>query len=94
VDLRVRPANLNDTMLLFAWVNDPYTRRNSFNSDPIPLQDHQKWFKLILHNADAVTLIIEGKESELWIPVAVFRVNSDAEVAFAIALEYRGRHLV
>jgi UDP-2,4-diacetamido-2,4,6-trideoxy-beta-L-altropyranose hydrolase len=42
--LALRPADDGDSRFYYTLVNDPEVRRNSFQSAPIPWEDHQKWF--------------------------------------------------
>jgi RimJ/RimL family protein N-acetyltransferase len=40
----IRRATLADAALLWEWRNDPVARSNSFNTDVIPWEEHEKWF--------------------------------------------------
>jgi hypothetical protein len=40
----LRPANADDAELLWLWRNDPTTRTQSRNTDPIAWRDHSRWF--------------------------------------------------
>ena len=42
--LRLRLATFRDESLLLRWANDPSVRAQSFSSDMIHPQDHNKWF--------------------------------------------------
>ena len=40
----------SDYPILFEWANDPITRKNSFNSDKIKIQDHKEYVKGLLED--------------------------------------------
>ncbi|GAB4027236.1 GNAT family N-acetyltransferase [Spirosoma koreense] len=56
-----RPARLTDAQLYFDWANDPDTRRQSFNSDPISLETHLSWFTRKLADPHALLLVFEDE---------------------------------
>ena len=37
--------NESDMKLIFDWSNDDEVRKNSFSSEKIKFEDHQKWFQ-------------------------------------------------
>ena len=37
--------NEDDMKLIFDWSNDDEVRKNSFSSEKIKFEDHQRWFK-------------------------------------------------
>lgn len=43
-NISFRIANANDMMLYFNWTNDISVRENSYQSEPISLENHQNWF--------------------------------------------------
>lgn len=43
-EIHLRPAEPGDMRRLFEWANDPDTRATSFNSAPIPWDDHVRWY--------------------------------------------------
>ncbi len=88
--MTLRPVRKEDMELLFAWTNDPAVRRNSFQTDLIPLADHQRWFgKKIL--SDCVAFYIMEVDG---IPAGQVRYEVEGEEAltnYSVAKEYRGR---
>jgi spore coat polysaccharide biosynthesis predicted glycosyltransferase SpsG/GNAT superfamily N-acetyltransferase len=42
--MTVRPVRESDRMTLLDLANDPLVRQNSFDTAPIPLDDHHRWF--------------------------------------------------
>jgi UDP-2,4-diacetamido-2,4,6-trideoxy-beta-L-altropyranose hydrolase len=88
--LQVRRARWRDMELLWQWANDPSVRERSFHSQPIPLDEHVKWYKDKLVSSDTLLLIIERNR----VPVAQIRYDRtneyEAEVSFLVARKYRG----
>lgn len=49
-DMALRQVREQDCELLWQWANEPRTRAVSFSSNPIPWEDHQRWFAHKLHS--------------------------------------------
>jgi len=59
---RLRPAAPADEGKYHTWANDPEVRRQSFNTDPIPLDQHQRWFRSRLQSAEAqLSVLVDGE---------------------------------
>jgi len=60
-----RPATGDDSDRLFAWRNHPETRRHFFDSAPIDLSAHRRWFADTLADDSRVLLIgtVDGEEA-------------------------------
>lgn len=90
--LSVRPARQADLMLYFSWSNDTITRKQSFNSEPIPLESHKVWFNNKLNDPNTLLYVLELAQT----PVAQVRFEIKAKVAtisYAVDQNYRGRKL-
>lgn len=84
-----RHATINDLMTYFLWANDPLTRKHSYNTAPIPLDQHRQWFLKKLIDANSFLYLLEiGNE-----PVGQVRFdfNEDATLSYVVAPEWRGR---
>jgi UDP-2,4-diacetamido-2,4,6-trideoxy-beta-L-altropyranose hydrolase len=89
--IHLRPATHDDARLLFEWANDPEVRAVSFNSDPIPWPDHERWFHSRLANTNAV-LFIAQNDKEQPIGVARFEIAAGvATISITVAANFRGR---
>lgn len=89
--LHLRPVTAADAPLLFEWVNELEIRAASFNSQPIPWEDHERWLTRKLASVDAVMLIAETTEGE---PAGVVRfevAEQLATISIAIAARFRGQ---
>lgn len=86
----LRKAEQGDMDLLFQWTNDPVVRRNSFNTDPIPYENHMKWFNKIMKDPTVIQFILMDDET----PVGQIRLNvegTEAEIGYSIGSEFRGK---
>lgn len=92
-NLWLRRVNDADSDLLFEWINDPDTRRNSLNSAPIMRKEHDAWFErrkadsschhyMVMEGANAVGVVrLDGIEDS----------EGEYRVSINIAPEERGR---
>ena len=60
--LRLRSATLADEGLYYAWANEFEVRQQSFNTEPIPLDQHQRWFRSRLQTSDALLRVLVDRE--------------------------------
>lgn len=91
MDIKLRRANLGDLEFLFNLRNEEAVRLVSFNSDPIDLETHQKWFEKKLGSNESVLFIAEAGSR----PIAQIRFDwlgdNAAEANIAVTGEFRGR---
>ena len=71
-----RQATIDDARLIFDWSNDPETRTNSFNSEPIEWNGHLSWFEKRIKNEDII-LIFEVDS----VPIGMVRFYLDENEA-------------
>lgn len=96
MELYLRKVTKDDMDILFQWANDEIVRKNSFNSEMIPYEVHQKWFSNVLEDSHMVQYILEGiDENNNIIPIGQIRFNynvqeQSAEVGYSIDVKYRG----
>lgn len=86
-----RLARPDDVGLYFDWANDPDTRQQSFQTEPIPFATHQAWFSRKLADPNALLLVFEEEK-----PVGQVRFeHSPAENVIGISLDkaFRGKGL-
>lgn len=53
----VRPADWDDCDALLDWRNDPLTRANARNSQPVPAETHREWMGRVLADSNRLLLI-------------------------------------
>lgn len=92
-DVTVREAKLEDAELYFEWANDHTVRQMAFHSEPIPWDNHLKWFNNKVASQNSHLLICYKYES----PVGQVRFDisesNEAEIDISIAKEHRGKGL-
>ena len=82
---RLRPANLSDESLYHAWVNDPEVRLQSFNTDPIPFEQHQRWFRSRLDSPDALLRVLVDSSG---LPLGQIRFERSATNPFQAVIGF------
>lgn len=90
--LELRPANTEDVLTLFEWINDPAVRANSFSQTPVPLEVHKVWFDNKLKEENCLILIAQVKD----LPAGMIRYDlKDAQGVISYLLDpaYRGKGL-
>lgn len=90
--LRHRLATPDDVRLYFDWANDPETRQQSFQTEPIPFATHQAWFSRKLADLNTLLLVFESDGQ----PVGQVRIErSPVENVIGISLDkaFRGKGL-
>lgn len=92
--LRLRKARPTDSRLLWAWRNEATVRAQSFSSEAIPWQDHERWYAARLASPDAEILIaVDGDDAPIGQVRFDFDDEGDAEISVSLGHEARGRGL-
>lgn len=93
--MKLRKATLADADLLLAWRNDPETRANSRNGNPITKDEHAAWMKRAVDPGHQDQLVLIAYDSRGPIGVLRFsgRDHDNYEVSIAIAPTRRGEGL-
>ena len=89
-ELSLRPATLGDAHRIWVWRNDPETRQASFDTEPIPLETHDAWFResLVLEKRRLYVIVFGGTDSGV---VRLDIEGGQAEVSIHLAPEARYR---
>ncbi len=90
--MTLRKATADDLMLLYNWANDPEVRRHSFNTEPILLENHTRWFQVKLADPAAALYLADVAG----VPAAHIRFdiqNGTAVLSYLISEKYRGKGL-
>ena len=89
-----RLADAADARLYFDWANDPETRQQSFNSEPIIWENHEAWFARKIIDRKVLLLVLETADD---VPVGQvrFEKQADGEVIIGVSVDakFRGRGL-
>lgn len=91
--LGLRAATTDDAQRIWEWANDPVTRANSFNSQPIPWENHLAWYGRKLKSPDTRFWLLE----QGGIPVASIRYDrlegDTALISYMVDAGHRGQGL-
>ncbi|GAB3508496.1 GNAT family N-acetyltransferase [Emticicia fontis] len=93
--INIRKAGKDDLMLYFEWTNDEEVRKQSFNSESIVLENHEKWFHKKLVDKHCLMLVFEDKEQT---PIGQVRFESNEEqkisvIGVSVDKNFRGQKL-
>jgi len=92
--VKITKASNNDSLDIFQWRNDPLTRQNSINTDPVSLKDHNQWFNEVLNSKNTELLI--GIENSMKVGVCRFYLNNllnSVEVSINLNPLMRGKRI-
>jgi RimJ/RimL family protein N-acetyltransferase len=88
--LVIREATKDDAQLYFDWANDPAVRKMAFHQEPIPWENHVKWFNAKLASKTSHLFLCYQQK----LPIGQVRFDiidgGDAEIDISIAKEFRG----
>jgi RimJ/RimL family protein N-acetyltransferase len=88
--VKLRRVTFEDSKMIFEWANDPDTRANSALSDPIPWEDHERWYAERLADEDS-DLLIALTDDEVPVGIVRFQSQGDqAEISVNVAPSHRG----
>jgi spore coat polysaccharide biosynthesis protein SpsF len=86
----LRPATVQDCLVLWRWRNDPVTRQASLDDAPVPLEAHTRWLEDSLRRDDRRIYIVQAAEAEVGM-VRLDLSGSEATVSINISPEWRGQ---
>ena len=89
MSLYLRQANISDAEQILEWRNDPVTRANSFNGDPIDLETHLKWFERKLSDDRCRMYVLTDGNKDLGF-IRLDIEDASAEISYMIAPAFRG----
>lgn len=89
--LTLRRVHEGDCRLLWEWASDPLARALSFSSDPIPWEEHVKWFANKLNDPNCIIFVALDDDGT---PVGQMRCDitnkQEAEIDVSIDRNRRG----
>jgi len=89
--LRLRPVREEDSKILWEWANDPDVRAVSFSPEPIPWEQHVKWFKSKLNDPRCIFYIAVNSDD---VPMGQIRYDTEdnkAVVSISMDRKLRGK---
>lgn len=85
----LRKVNSEDKDLLLEWANDETVRKNSFHTEHIAIEEHEKWFMEVMKSQTTYLYIYLYNDC----PVGQIRINvndDEGVVDYSISLAWRG----
>jgi UDP-2,4-diacetamido-2,4,6-trideoxy-beta-L-altropyranose hydrolase len=92
VNIELRKATGDDAFQLWRLANDPDVRCNSFSPEPIPYDQHVRWFDAKLKSNDTIIYVMEVSKVIL-AQIRYDNKGTTAEISYAVAPAFRGRGL-
>lgn len=92
LNVSFRKANETDVMMVYNWSNNVLVRNNSYNSAPIVLSNHKKWFESKIKDYNTLFLIALVNNK----PAGIVRYSIEDEfavVGILVSETYRGQKL-
>ena len=90
MDSYLRLAEKADMDLLFEWANDPSVRINSFSSEDILYEEHQKWFERLMKDQNCRQYIYMHQGMETG-QIRLIACGESAEISYSICPKKRGQ---
>ncbi len=87
--LQIREAQEADVELYFNWANDPETRANAINQDPILYNSHVQWYNGKIKSAQSYLYLLSLQDA----PVGQVRFDAEGDaflIDYSVAPEHRG----
>lgn len=92
-DVILRRAGLSDSRTLWTWRNAPDVRATAFTPDPIPWEDHERWFARKLDDPQCLLFIAEDDEPLGQVRFDLDESGTEAEISISVERAQRGRGL-
>ena len=90
--ITLRKADASDMMLYFNWTNDVSVRENSYQSEPISLENHKSWFLHKINDADCFMAVFEN---HIGAPIGQVRIQKQegnkAVIGISNDVSHRGK---
>ena len=87
--MTIREVREDDCRVLWEWANDPLTRAASYNSEPIPWDDHRSWFAEKLASRLYLALVDDQPVGH----IRFARSDAAAVVGVVVSPDHRGEGL-
>jgi len=90
-DIALRAADEDDVRAFWAWRNDESARAASFSPEPVPFDQHERWYRERLADPHTLLHVVVGPDAQ---PVGYVRfalAGGEAEISIALDASTRGR---
>ncbi|WP_348724153.1 UDP-2,4-diacetamido-2,4,6-trideoxy-beta-L-altropyranose hydrolase [Tenacibaculum sp. 190524A05c] len=90
LNLYFRKANKDDVYTIYNWSNDPLVRKNSYDSNPILIENHKEWYDYKIISKDSLMLI--GMINSKKVALVRYDIKEDySVVGILIDKKFRGQ---
>lgn len=89
--IKLRPVEFTDSKTIWEWANEPTTRSVSFSPEPIPWEQHSRWFSEKLLDPHCLFFMVLGADD---MPIGQVRYDTDgneAVISVGLAADHRGQ---
>lgn len=94
LDFRLRNVEPEDCRVLWEWANEAKVRKASLSSDPIPWENHVRWFEKKLREKDTVMyMAVDGNGESIGQMRFEKQENGEYNSSASIVPSYRGKGL-
>jgi RimJ/RimL family protein N-acetyltransferase len=91
-NLKFRKAEKSDCKIYFDWTNDKSVREQSYNSDEVLFENHEKWFLNKIDDKSCSMLIFQNENNENIGQVRILKTDNNlAIIGVSVAKEFRGK---
>lgn len=87
----LRPATYEDRDQIFEWINDPETRKWSYNQAPIKPEEHDAWFTSRLADEEFIYLIAENGSGQNIGQIRFENIGKNYEAHVLVSKNCRGK---
>ncbi|TAE31645.1 MAG: GNAT family N-acetyltransferase [Cytophagales bacterium] len=88
-----RPAQPADAQLFFEWANDPLTRQQSFNTNPVVWENHVAWFAKKIVDPNVLMLVFDNQQGQPVGQVRLERLGPEVIIGISLDSAFRGQGL-
>lgn len=89
--ITLRPVREGDAPLLWEWANDPSVRSVSFTHDPIPWEDHLRWFAAKRKDPACLFYLALNRTGEPFGQIRFDCRGDEADVSVSLDARHRAR---
>jgi len=89
--LELREATMDDMALVYHWRNDPITRRDSHQQEPIPWEGHEAWYTERLSESPDTMWVAYYNKQPIGYGRCDDRVNYRSLISVALDVAWRRR---
>lgn len=83
-------ADMEYIDIIYRWANDETTRQNAFNTNPIPYEDHIKWYTKKLEEENTFFYVCKQDDKNIG-QLRVEIEGNEAIISYSVDKNHRGK---